>query len=270
MSSPSLSIAVVHADQNRPAAAITASRSSTHSRPRRGARRHCSFKVATPRAPTEERQPTGPEDPVPFVAEIATAAAGELLGAEDGSPVSMDNEAAFTDGHRPIPSDVVSLFSVLFNSRCEQRVVGHGQRQHVTNTAHAPLLPNGAGVPHTPCSRFTIKRRELPRPTAFLYRDPVRKGMRGSPGRQTNGTPAEHPRLAGYHLRATARIHLGDRVGHRRRLPVQCVQPSGERPMAAGAADRFRARDRPMASRESGPGSTRSGPARYATPHQAW
>jgi len=46
-----------------------------------------------------------------------TAAAGELLGAEDGNPVFMHNEAAFTDVHRPIPSDVVSLFSVLFNSR---------------------------------------------------------------------------------------------------------------------------------------------------------
>lgn len=69
------------------------------------------------------------------------------------------------------------------STRCERRrVVGHGQCQHVTNAAHAPRLPDRVGVPHTPCSRSATGHRELLCPTAFPCRDPVRLGMRGSPG----------------------------------------------------------------------------------------
>ncbi len=204
---------------------------------------------------------------MPFVAELDTGPPGELFGAENGGPVFVDNEAASTDVHRStLRSSCPGSVSL---TRCERkRVVGHGQCQHVTNAAHAPRRPDRVGVPHMPCSRSATGHRELPCPTAFPCRDPVRLGMRGSPGspdeRYAQRCPVPSGVLPGSNRENSPRDEHG---GHHRRPS----HPFGSARPRAGAADPFRARGQQQTvSTRSSPGSARSGRARCVTPLRAW
>ena len=172
------------------------------------------------RAPSDERQATGPEDPVALVAGVTTESTGELLRTEHGSPVLVQHEASLADVHGTIP---LPLFVALLLCRRVSRGRRGFQGRERSKGGEAWAAPEtsrcAAPCPTVPLLVWKYHTRHAPGsrrgagsycvPPLTLNGRPCQKGDAGFPEPPNrHGTPGPWARPAGYHLSWSTGFHL--------------------------------------------------------------